>query len=188
MDSEVDGKSSSFFERPRVGDGQGERETNWNWKKKQKVFQECCKSAGWGRPTLVSGHLWHSHLNRLLQHLHWANEAKLMESSLNIGEKRSSHLTRPQTLATSLTHAWDKESRKELEIIEHVADSYFNIMWSTDKGKTEETHQCLLFLLLSVWVCAVSMELNETIMISVSLMIALSHIHIRQEKWRSQGE
>lgn len=33
---------------------------------KIKIFEERCKSAGWGRPTLLSGHLWHSHLNRLL--------------------------------------------------------------------------------------------------------------------------
>lgn len=60
----------------RENGGQAEIETKKKKRKKWKVFRECCKSAGWERPTLVSGHLWHSHLNRLLQHLHWGQWGK----------------------------------------------------------------------------------------------------------------
>lgn len=52
-----------------------------------------------------------------------------MEGSLNVGENRSSfHLDRHQTLALSLTHSQDEEMNNELEIIEHIADSYFDII------------------------------------------------------------
>lgn len=53
-----------------VRDGKGRKGDRLRLKKRKNILEECCKSARWERPTLVSGHLWHSHLNRLLQHLH----------------------------------------------------------------------------------------------------------------------
>lgn len=66
--------------RPRIGNT--DKREGWDWElKKKKVHEGCCKSVGWGRPTLVSGHLRHSRLNRLLGIMRqaWWKAARMWE-------------------------------------------------------------------------------------------------------------
>lgn len=97
-----------------------------------KKKKECCKSAGWGRPTLVSGHLWHSHLNRLLQHLHWGQWGKTDGKQSEYGRQKTRLSFNQASNTGSLPDSRLGQGNKqyELEINEHILDMYFNFLIS----------------------------------------------------------